>query len=70
MDDVGLRTGRNGVKFFGPVAKFLDFGISNSQSKMTKPSVWPFWRWLLVKIGHKGVFWSSTGHVWAIFESL
>ena len=39
MDFVGLRTGRNGFKMFGPVAGFFDFGISNSPSKMTKPEV-------------------------------
>ena len=42
MDFVGLRTGRNGFKHFGPVAgffDFFDFCISNSPSKMTKPEV-------------------------------
>ena len=39
MDFVGLRTGRNGFKIFGPVAEIFDFGISNTPSKMTKPEV-------------------------------
>ena len=66
MDFVRLRTGGNGLKIFGPVTKFFDFGISNSLSKMTKPEVLGILGLAVGDNWAQGFLLEFKGHIWAI----